>query len=437
MAPWLYGATTSWSIELITGSMGIVLLLWIASHLVERRWPVVPRNLVLIGAAILAQGWWMTLNAHFVFDSTLRFFVPVASLVPGAVGSVDYVVSLAMMLRVTTLIGVIFFVAEMCQRPAWLLRLWSAVALSGGSIASLGLIQKSTRARMIFWNPTIERPDFYTFFATYYYHANAGAFLNLVLPIAAGLVVWAIARRAHFSRAIWGTVLVVIIVAIVSNTSRMSQAVAALLVVAVAGVLLRHRHGIMEQMDRRNILLGFVVVLATLFAIGQAARLDQPFGRWQKFSDQWHMDARWLANQAAIDALKDCGALGFGPGTFRAIFPHYQKQLPSLRGTWRFLHEDYLQTILEWGWLGSAAIGVMFFGGIGVGLRKYLKADGWNNRQRIFLSCSLVALAGVAIHALVDFPLQILSIQLLVATYLGLCWGSGTWGRREEGKRKN
>ena len=428
IAPWLFGGTTATSIEIINWMLGVTLALWIGSLLVDRRWPLAPRGLILIVALILMHGWWMVVNAHSIYDSTFGLFVAVAARFPGAAGSADQVLSVAWMLRATLLLGAVCFAAELTQRPVWFLRLWYAIAIAGGSIALFGLVQKATGARMIFWQATRQH-DFYTFFATYYYHANAGAFLNLVLPPVAGLVLWSIARQARpFSRAVWITTALVVTSAILSNTSRMAQAVGALLIVSISVALARPAFRMIARGEKQTVLLAAVVVVITVGAIAQAARLDQPLGRWQDFSKQWRVDARWPANRAALNGVGDAGWFGLGPGTFRATFPRYQESFgDELRGSWRFLHNDYLQTILEWGWLGSALIGVLFFGGIGIGLRSYFKARGWSNRQRIFLASGLLALTGVALHAIVDFPLQILSLQLFVATYLGICWGSIGW----------
>ncbi len=52
-----------------------------------------------------------------------------------------------------------------------------------GIIALLGLVQKETGAEVLFWQPRNpgEEPVT-TFFASFYYHGNVGAYLNLALP---------------------------------------------------------------------------------------------------------------------------------------------------------------------------------------------------------------------------------------------------------------
>jgi hypothetical protein len=272
-----------------------------------------------------------------------------------------------------------------------------------------------------------------TFFATYYYHGNAGAFLNLVWPPICGLALrtW-IKPTSPIVRALWLSATIILLVATLANTSRMGQLIALLLVVTLAAgwskILARKAVG----GERKIVAIGLIVVVATLLAVAQASHLDQPLRRWQALGQHLPADARWLASQAALGAVHDAGWFGFGPSTFRVIFPYYTGYLGNrIQGIWRFLHEDYLQTLLEWGWVGSALWATYLFGGISVALASLRaeRAKQWSGRRRLFLQLSLLALAGVALHALVDFPLQIASLQLYVATYLGVCWGSSGWAK--------
>ena len=77
---------------------------------------------------------------------------------------------------------------------------------------------------------------------------------------------------------------------------------------------------------------------------------------------------------------------------------------------------------------------LLFFGGIAVAIRSYKSyaTREWTPRRRLLQPLAILGLIGVALHALVDFPFQIESIQLYVATYLGICWGSTLWYQRSE-----
>jgi len=379
----------------------------------------------------------LAFNATSIYDSEFSFFVPLRNFASPLAGSVDYAISAAWMFRAASLLGIVLFVSDLSQSSRWLLRLWYVIGLVGGSIAFLGLLQKATGARMIFWQAP-PPPEFgvTTFFATYFYHGNAGAFLNLVWPMSAGLVIRAFTNRSHPGRrALWVIVFILTIAGVLANTSRMAQLTALVLLVVIGfhsgPTLLRTLSG-----AQRNVAIaGTFAVLLAFIALAQATHLEQALNRWQSVSERIPADARWQASRVAAGSAPTAGFFGFGPGTFRVVFPGYNiGSSHPVPGTWRFLHEDYIQTVLEWGWLGSSLWGLLFFGGLAVGIRsfnRYARRD-WMPRRRMLQPLCVIALAGVAMHAVVDFPFQIESIQLYVATYLGICGGSSLWYQTSE-----
>jgi hypothetical protein len=230
-------------------------------------------------------------------------------------------------------------------------------------------------------------------------------------------------------RAVWIGLFIVTIAGVLANTSRMAQLVAVVLMLTIClqfgPALVRKLSG-----SRKSIALaGGLAILLALIALAQAVHLEQPLNRWQTETQRISGDARWQAFRVAMGAVPDARLCGFGPGTFRVVFPGYNigsaNQAP---GSWRFLHDDYMQTVLEWGSLGSSFWALLFFGGIAIGIRSFhRRGRAWMPRRRLLQPLVVIALLGVAVHALVDFPLQIESIQLYVATYLGICWGSALW----------
>lgn len=288
---------------------------------------------------------------------------------------------------------------------------------------------------MIFWEQIETKASF---FATFYYAGNAGAFINLVLTPVAGLALLAVRNPdAHALRAIWIPGWLLCLVGIFVNTSRTAQAIAIMLTVVFAVSQWRAFLGSVE-LPRKSVCAVYAVAV---LAAGAALVV---FSGWERTASKWTLvqsqineeNPRWQAVQAAVKILPDAGVFGLGPGTFGAAFPHYTIPLgDSIAGIWRYTHNDYLQTAIEWGFFGAAVWAVLFFWGLGrcfaccqqpVAPRaeKGTAPPRTKTRDRLVLFCAGLSLAGVAIHALVDFPLQIASLQLYVAVFLGLGWTS-------------
>jgi O-antigen ligase len=168
----------------------------------------------------------------------------------------------------------------------------------------------------------------------------------------------------------------------------------------------------------------YIAVALVVLAVLVVAML--PAARWERLPGQMNAEnPRWISTQVLLHMLPDAGAWGLGPGTFAVTFPHYTLEVgTAIRGIWRFAHQDYLQTLIEWGWAGAGVWAILFFGGL---LRSFHFCRRMRSEENALLFTGGLALTGVALHALVDFPLQIASLQLYAAVYLGLGWGSGAW----------
>lgn len=101
--------------------------------------------------------------------------------------------------------------------------------------------------------------------------------------------------------------------------------------------------------------------------------------------------------------------LGSGPGTFGPLFHLYRTDLQE---SWQwYAHNDWLETRITFGRLGSALVAAALVLALATGLR----TDGISLPWPFRIVC-LLALGGCLGHALFDFPFQIHSVLFLFLT---------------------
>jgi O-antigen ligase len=428
-APWAYGCTRWWTKVLLIQSLFAITILWLCSLFLRQRWPRVTISAGIVALSLLGLGWFSFFNSVSSYDEFTQVFSPVPHPVPGWFGAWDAAFSLRAMLLVTALMSAFFMSMDLAANPLWRRRLFLTLALSGGLLLLFGLVERTTGAQGIFWDKSAPKS---TFFATYFYHANAGAFINLTLPLVAGQAILAFRnKKGQLVRALWGFLLLVSIAAVFVNTSRASMVIGILIMAALAVggtmIAIRRRQTITS---RPQVLATVGVVLICALILTLSLGIEGALARWNNTLDSlFASEGELWAGRVSIYricwlSLYAAGWFGFGPGTFSIIFPFLEREHGSESdGILRYAHQDYLQTMLEWGALGFLLWMILIGGGI-VRATLYL----WKDpravmRQRgMWLALCALSLIGVLIHSLVDFPLQIASLQLISAVLLGQLW---------------
>ena len=440
-APWAYGATRPWAVDILNALLGGVLLLWAAGWVARRAWPEVHPALAVVAILLVLQAWWMALNARYDYDLANRQFVELHQWWSGAPGSFHQTLSLPAALQITMMLGAACFVCDLARRAVWRKRLLWTLALTGVSLAAFGLIQRMAGAQAIFWSGESMGDSF---FATYRYHSNAGAFLNLVWPIAAGFLAAGFRRLGGVrGKVFWSAALILCFAGVLVNASRAATALAVLLLGLWLGWMIwQSLRGRLEGINPAVALVTAGLLLVLVTAVAALAGLDVSARRWAKFGEEVTDDnPRLIVARVCLDmtglarsptappALPRAGWWGFGPGTFPTVFPYFTNELgDKISGVWLHAHQDYLQTLVEWGYAGGVLWAVVIFGGVFFSWRTLRQQrDVLSLRERAAHFGMFTAVLGTLLHALMDFPLQIASIQLYFVTLLGLLWGSPHW----------
>ncbi|MCW3051617.1 MAG: O-antigen polymerase [Chthonomonadales bacterium] len=421
----------------LEGLLALATLFWAMDALLHRTLPRVPPLLGVCCGWLLLQGWGMAWNARSVFTPP-GFILTLTSPLPNAPGAIERAIAVHAMLSLTSVLAALIVVTDLAQDPVWRTRLLWAMAWTGACFSVFGLAQKAELVHFVSAQMNRYEGDY---FSTYNYHANAGAFLNLVLPAIGSLLFVAQAEKhALARRLLLGGLFVCCLVAALVNTSRGAQAITVVLLIGLGiwvGLRLARAEGRRARKVRMALAGGcFACLVGGGLLVPHLGRVVQ---KWEQLPQVLTGDSgRMQVWPIAASMARQSGPLGQGPGAFKLLLPRsplltnafYSRwiiQMPIPGGPtsmWSQAHEDYLQTLIEFGWLGSLAAGTILFGGIACLWRAVLR-DRVRPSSLVYVGI-LAALLAVALHATFDFPLQLVSLQLYVAAYLGIAWATSS-----------
>ncbi|MEQ1839953.1 MAG: O-antigen ligase family protein [Verrucomicrobiales bacterium] len=419
--PLAFGGVTPETVRVLDILLAASVVMWMVLLACQRRMPSISRICLagifvisVLGGAYLLN----PLSVHREFDWK---FIPLEGSIPWLPGSVDYAASFPVLLNLgaLVLVGLVLQDAISNSKTRWFL--FRVVALSGFVIAIIGIIQKADGHESMLW-VTPERSGA-VFFAAFRYHGNAASFLNLCWP--AAFAVWIRSRTKDPTGMLASLdfcVLFFIAAAVFVNTSKAGHVLGLSGMVAMGW---RFRSELRPRNVNKSVVIVTSLLLSLMLALVVLPAIFNSIARWNSLATHGgSLSGRLSAYEACLRALPETGFFGTGAGTFHLVFPEFSAYLGDrINGYWYHAHQDWLQGLMEWGFVGFVAWASLFLGAF-VRLFRRIRQARMEDQMEISDSVSLIALGVVLLHALADFPLQIPAVQLLVVFYLAVAWGN-------------
>lgn len=155
--------------------------------------------------------------------------------------------------------------------------------------------------------------------------------------------------------------------------------------------------------------------------------------REEGFTNTSTADFRPLTWLDTIDMIKERPATGFGPGSYRYVFPEYRTRFRGNRIVTGHPHNEYLEVSVEYGLIGFALLALAWGYGLIRLLIFALRTD--NPRHALLAMAFLGTAAGTLLHSFFDFQLYIFQ-NALVFALLAAVAAAPLCARRQEALMK-
>jgi len=429
-APLAYGCTRPETLPALFGLLSASIVTGAVSFAANRRRPAIPGLPLVCVTAILLQGWWMTWNP----------VVPALALAPANAGLVD--ISLANIHRLSfdfmtvtsLLLGSFLVLCELFGNANLRRFILLAVAVSGALNCVIGVVLKLSGEPLMryVWKP---EDIYWNEFAFFRYHGNAGAFLNLVWPL-----ILVFTRRAYRPTGTFAGRILWTLSALACGSALLLNAAKAAMVIGLLILPWPFYTLLLRLKPRTLFLLGACALLLIAGGLFASSQLVWE-GAFQRITNVSGVSAdfsgRWASNRENLKAVPQAGFFGYGPGLFQLAFPYQNSPMRNVGVEMRdYAHEDYLQTVLEWGWFGTVWWTLLVAGGLYRAIRTYSQREFFTSKtERHLVLAAILGVCATLAQSLVEFPLQVASLRLFFLVLLALCWASPQVVTRAPGRQ--
>lgn len=291
-----------------------------------------------------------------------------------------------------------------------------ALIILAAGLAAYAAFQFLTRSQFV-W--TYQRPWQYMGrgSGTFINPNHLAGFLEMILPLAVGLTL--MGRLKPVAKIFIGYAALVILAGIGFSVSRGGWLATGVMLVAMFLVTFTKSGSRLKALTIFMVLLGIAIAFVNGSPLERRVQLSLKSGQFE--------DARLWIWDSAVALWKDYPWLGGGPGHFDQRYGKYRQADWRVQGRPQYVHNDYLNTLADWGVVGLGIIiltvGLLMHGFIRTWAQVRRNHGDLNrrgsNREALLLG-AMFGIFAMLLHSVVDFNMQIPANAMLLVTLMGI-----------------